>query len=64
MLGEEDVISRATYSCTVKCYSEGQVYVLDKAHFEKIKNQDEAWMQVLEKALWKEKRKKADYIND
>jgi CRP-like cAMP-binding protein len=34
LLGEEDVISRKTYSCTVKCYSlEGTAFVLDKDHF-------------------------------
>lgn len=63
MIAEEDVISRKYYSCTVKCYSqEGTVYVLDKDHFMRIRNQEESWMQVLEKALWKEKRKKGDYI--
>ena len=65
MVGEEDVISRQEYSCTVKCYShEGSVYVLSKDHFMRIRHQQEGWKHVLEKALWKEKRKKEDFLSE
>ena len=66
MIGEEDVISSTKlYSCTAKCSSlQASVYVIQREDFMTLKSSEDAWLLVLEKALWKEKRKDADYIGD
>ena len=59
MIGEEDVISSHIsnlYSCTAVCSSlRGSAYKVSKEDFLTLKSSDDAWMSVLEKALWKEK---------
>eukprot|EP00347_Sterkiella_histriomuscorum_P005721 403355524 len=67
MIGEEDVITSVSkiYSCTVVCSSlKGSAYKISKEDFLTLKSSDDAWMSVLEKALWKEKQKGAEHIGD
>eukprot|EP00347_Sterkiella_histriomuscorum_P020337 403338195 len=67
MIGEEDVITsvQKIYSCTVVCSSlKGSAYKISKEDFLTLKSSDDAWMSVLEKALWKEKQKGAEHIGD
>lgn len=67
MIGEEDVITSVskTYSCNVICSSiKGSAYKISKEDFLTLKTSDDAWMSVLEKALWKEKQKGAEHIGD
>jgi CRP-like cAMP-binding protein len=58
MLGEEDCISNNTYSCSVKCYSlKGSAFAVKKDDFLTLRRSDDSWLNVLEKAFWKEKGK-------
>ena len=67
MIGEEDIItsSGGLYSCNVKCISQVATYYrINKDSFISLKSQDDVWLSVLEKALWKEKQKGAEHIGE
>ena len=59
MLGEEDVISEEQIcTCTAKCHSMTcSLFSIKKEEFLTLKHSDEAWLSILEKALWKETKK-------
>lgn len=65
MLGEEDAIGRKVYSCTVRCYSlSAKVFCIKREDFMTLRKSDDSWLNILEKALWKEKRKLGNYIKN
>ena len=65
MFGEEDVIRNNLYSASVKCTSQyGTLYKVEKEDFMTLKKSDEGWIKILEKAMWKEKRKQGDFIQE
>ena len=55
--GEEDVISRQNFSCSLICYSQkGTVYRMKKEHFILLKHTEHAWIEVISKITYKEYR--------
>ncbi len=63
LVGEEDVISKEKYSCTVSCNSlKATIYAISKENFMTLRRADDCWMNILEKALWKEHRKRGDHF--
>lgn len=64
IVGEEDVINRENYSCSLKCISlTGKLFVINKVDFFNLRNNDESWLGIIEKILMKEKRRDGDLIN-
>jgi len=64
MIGEEDAISRNNYSCSVKCHSlNGSLFAIKREDFITLRKSDDSWLNILEKALWKEQKKRGDFIN-
>ncbi|CDW78470.1 UNKNOWN [Stylonychia lemnae] len=65
ILGEEDILNRQTYSCSLKCHSlNGTLFVLKKQEFLLLRNQDDSWLSIIEKIIEKEKRRRADWLSD
>ena len=55
LIGEEDVLNRDNYTCSLKCYSlKGTVYQIKKADFMMLRHQDESWLNILEQMIKKE----------
>ena len=66
MIGEEDVVSGISknYTCTAKCITlKGSVFKISREDFLTLKQSDDAWINILEKAMWKEKQKGAEHIS-
>ena len=59
MLGEEDAVSNSKmYTTTVKCHTvKATVHAIKLEDFLTLKNEDGSWKEIIEKALWKEKKK-------
>ena len=60
LAGEEDILARSVYSCSLKCYShKGTVYKMAKDYFKMLKQSDHSWLEVMEKIAYKECRSEA-----
>ena len=58
--GDEDILARETYSCSLKCYSQAaSVYRIPKEHFLELKKTNSAWLEVVSKIAWKAYRAEA-----
>jgi CRP-like cAMP-binding protein len=63
LAGEEDVISRPVYSCDLTCKSsKGILFQISRENFGFLKNNDEIWLQVLNRAVEKEQRLYGAYL--
>ncbi len=52
LLGEEDVILKSKFRCTVSCYSaKGTLYEMPAENFMNLKNQEHAWSEIFEKVV-------------
>ena len=48
IIGDEDILARSTYSCSLKCYSQtGSIYKITKENFLELKKTDSAWIEVV-----------------
>ncbi len=48
LIGEEDVLNRNTYGCTLKCHSlKGTLYQIKKQDFMMIRHQDDSWLSII-----------------
>lgn len=58
MMGEEDIVSGLSkvYTCTAKCSTlKGSAFKISWEDFLTLKSSDDAWISILDKAMWKEK---------
>ena len=63
LIGEEDVFARKKYSCSFQCLSQhGKIYRIARQNFMQLRQNEEAWLAILELIVSKEKRLGADYI--
>jgi hypothetical protein len=52
VLGEEDVFSRNTYTCQLKCYStKGTLFEMPIESFMKLRDFENSWLAILEKIV-------------
>ena len=57
LIGEEDIISRGEYSCTLKCYTQkASIFKMGKEYFRMLRSSDTSWLDVLAKVTYKEYR--------
>lgn len=65
LVGEEDVIFRTKFSCTLKCYSsKGVVFKLPKEQLQMLKTSERSWLSIMEKIIQKEGKKQANHLNN
>ena len=59
MLGEEDAVSNSKmYTTNVRCHTiKASVYAVKVEDFLTLKNEDQSWCGIVEKSLWKERKK-------
>lgn len=65
LLGEEDVLSRPSYTCTLRCHSfSGTLYSVKRQDFMVLRTQDDSWLAIIEKVIEKEKRRRGEWLDE
>jgi hypothetical protein len=59
MLGEEDAVSKSKrYTTNVRCHTiKASVYAVKVDDFLTLKNEEQSWSGIVQKSLWKERKK-------
>lgn len=64
LIGEEDILNRNCYSCSLQCYSlKGTLYTIKKENFMVLRSSDDSWLTIIEKIIHKEQRRHGNFIS-